>query len=128
MKKAYPVRLLCRAMGVSESAYYAWCSVPLKKICVKTAELEARVNALFRESKSSMGSRKMSQQLKKEGFLVDRYRARRIMKDHHLIVRRKRRFVMTTESRQQNPVADNRLNRQFTPAQPNQVWTTDITY
>jgi len=75
-----------------------------------------------------MGSRRMMKQLRKEGFKVDRYRVRLLMKKLGLIVKRKRRFVLTTDSKHSYPIAPNILDRQFNPAQPNQVWTTDITY
>ena len=45
-----------------------------------------------------------------------------------LIVKRKRRFILTTDSKHSYPVAPNILSRQFNPAQLNQVWATDITY
>lgn len=42
--------------------------------------------------------------------------------------RHKRRYRVTTDSRHKLPVAQNVLNRNFTPAEPNQVFTSDITY
>lgn len=50
------------------------------------------------------------------------------MKKLGLIVKPRRRFVLTTDSKHSYPIAPNILDRQFNPAQPNQVWTTDITY
>lgn len=50
------------------------------------------------------------------------------MKKHDLAVKQKRRFKLTTDSRHNEPVADNVLDRRFDVKQPNQVWTTDITY
>ena len=41
--------------------------------------------------------------------------------------RHKRRYRMTTDFRHKPPVAPNVLNRNFTPAEPNQVFTSDIT-
>ena len=40
----------------------------------------------------------------------------------------KKKFVNTTDSNHELPVAENILNRQFNPAKPNQAWTSDITY
>ena len=128
MKKAFPVRLLCKLMKVSESAYYAWFSRPVASLCQESEAIENRVILLFSESKSSIGSRKISKQLKKEGSGVGRYRVRTLMRKNHLVVKRKRPFVITTESQHNNPVAENLLNRQFNPAEPNQVWSTDISY
>ena len=42
--------------------------------------------------------------------------------------RHKRRYRVTTDSRHKLPVAPNVLNRNFTPAEPNQVFSSDITY
>ncbi len=67
-------------------------------------------------------------QLRKEGFDIGRYKTRSLMKKLNLFVKRKKRFVLTTDSKHSLPVADNLLNREFRPAQKDQVWTTDITY
>jgi transposase InsO family protein len=67
-------------------------------------------------------------QLRKEGFQAGRYRIRFFMKKLRLVVKRKRRFVLTTDSKHACPIAPNILDRQFSPGCPNQVWTTDITY
>ncbi len=40
----------------------------------------------------------------------------------------KKKFKATTNSKHNNPVAPNILNRQFTVAKPNQAWVGDITY
>ena len=45
-----------------------------------------------------------------------------------LVVKQKRRFVKTTDSNHNFKIAPNLLNRNFNPAAPNQVRTTDITY
>lgn len=84
--------------------------------------------ALFAESKSSMGSRKMTTQLRKEGFSVGRYRVRSLMKKLKLVVKQKRKFRVTTNSNHKLPVAENILDRQFNPLSPNQAWAADITY
>src|SRR5690606_6049676 len=82
----------------------------------------------FTESRKSLGSRQLMKHLRKEGFEIGRYRVRTLMKKLGLVVRRKRRFVITTDSRHGLPVAENRLNRDFSPTEQNRVWTTDITY
>jgi len=39
-----------------------------------------------------------------------------------------RKFKATTNSNHSLPVAENLLNRDFTPAEPNKAWVADITY
>src|SRR5512137_78424 len=50
------------------------------------------------------------------------------MKLHGIKARGKRKFKATTDSNHGLPVAENLLNREFTPAAPDRVWTSDITY
>ena len=50
------------------------------------------------------------------------------MREHGIRARHKRRFIVTTDSKHKLPIAPNLLDRNFTPAAPNQVWTSDITY
>ena len=62
------------------------------------------------------------------GIRVGKERVRRIMQEHGIKARGKRKFVVTTDSKHKLPVAANLLQRNFTAAAPNQVWTGDITY
>ena len=50
------------------------------------------------------------------------------MKENGIRAERKRRFRVTTDSKHKLPVAPNLLDRNFSPAQPNQTWASDITY
>lgn len=70
----------------------------------------------------------MVAQLRREGFVIGRYKVRMFMKKLGLTVKNRQRYVVTTNSKHNQPVADNKLNRNFSPQQPNLVWTTDITY
>ena len=127
-RESYPITTLCRVMEVSPSAYYDWCSRPGELIDHATWQLCHRMKALFNESRQSLGSRQLMKQLRKEGFEIGRYRVRMLMKKLGLVVKRKRRFVLTTDSEHTLPVAENVLNREFAPTEKNRVWTTDITY
>lgn len=124
----YPITVLCRVMRVGTSAYYDWRKRPARLIDSATWQLCIRMKTLFAESRQSLGNRQMVARLRKEGFVVGRYKVRLLMKKLGLVVKNKQRYVVTTESKHKLPVADNQLNRNFSPGQPNRVWTTDITY
>ncbi len=124
----YAITMLCRVMQVGTSAYYTWRQKGAQVIDSHTWRLCQRMKALFVESRQSLGSRQMMKQLRKEGFEIGRYRTRKLMKQLGLVVRQKKRFVLTTDSKHRLSVAENVLARNFEPAQKNQVWTTDITY
>jgi putative transposase len=125
---AYPVNLLCRQLGVQRSAYYDWHAQPGKVIAPEELALRRRMKALFAASRDSLGSRTMMRNLRDEGFEIGRDKTRRLMKRLGLKVRQKRKYKVTTDSKHNLPVAKNVLKRQFSPAAPNQVWGTDITY
>ena len=50
------------------------------------------------------------------------------MKLRGIKARGQRKYVVTTDSKHDLPIAPNLLNRNFQPAQPNAVWSSDITY
>ena len=50
------------------------------------------------------------------------------MKEHGIKARGKHKFVVTTDSKHNLPIAPNLLNRNFQPDAPDCVWTSDITY
>jgi transposase InsO family protein len=50
------------------------------------------------------------------------------MKEHGIKARGKRKFVVTTDSKHNLPIAPNLFNRIFQPDAPSCVWTSDITY
>jgi putative transposase len=59
---------------------------------------------------------------------VGKERVRKLMQRHGIKARSKRKFVVTTDSKHNLPIAPNLLERNFAPDAPNQVWSSDITY
>lgn len=59
---------------------------------------------------------------------ISRPRVARLMKDMGLKCITVRRFVATTDSKHNEPVAPNIINRWFSPSAPDKVWVSDITY
>lgn len=127
-RKAYPITVLCRVMGVSRSGYYQYLGFKPKKITKERFILETATKELFHKSRASYGSRRISTGLREQGFSVGRYQARSLMRHLDLEVKSRRRFKLTTESTQAYPVAPNLLNRQFQVDLPDRVWVSDITY
>lgn len=124
----YPVNMLCRLLGVQRSTYYDWKDRPGKVIPPEELALRRRMKVLFVTSRESLGSRMMMENLRGEGFDIGRDRTHRLMKALNLKVKLKRKYKVTTDSKHRLPVAENVLNRQFSPQAPNQAWGTDITY
>ena len=88
--------------------------------------LNSQIKAAFRQSGSTYGSRRLVKHLQSEGRQIGRYKVRRLMRELGLRARQPRRYKVTTDSRHSFPVAPNILNRQFDVAEPNRVWTVDL--
>ena len=91
-------------------------------------ELIAKVRQIQSHSRSSYGSRRMSDQLRDDGYDVGRYRARSLMRKANASFKYHKKFKITTDSNHNQPVAPNILNRQFEVERPDMVWCADITY
>ena len=73
------------------------------------------------------GYRRITAELRRHGFEINRKRVLRLMRADNLLCVRRRAFVLTTDSRHALPVYRN-LARELAPAAVNQLWVTDITY
>lgn len=73
------------------------------------------------------GYRRMTHQLRREGWQVNHKRVLRLMRESDLLVRHRRRFVRTTDSNHSLPVFPNLL-ADFKPTGLDQAWVSDITY
>lgn len=127
----WPVTVMCEVLEVSRSGYYDY--IERQKHGggddAEAITLRSRVQAIHAETKQSYGSRRLSKQLQAEGFSVGRYKARRLMRELELSVKRRaRRRPQTTDSRHGFGVAPNLLERHFDVDYPDRAWCGDITY
>jgi putative transposase len=115
-------------MGVSRSGYYKYLKTAPEDKMDPDFELIAKVRQIHSDTRGSYGSRRMSGQLRDDGYDVGRYRARSLMKKAGVSVKHRKKFKRTTDSNHHQPVAPNLLSRQFEIARPDTVWCADITY
>jgi putative transposase len=128
-QETWPLAVLCEVLEVSRSGFYAYAQrQAAPRMDRDEVALLARVKAIHAETGHSYGSRRMAKQLQAEGYAVGRYKARRLMQQAGVAVRRRKRGPVTTDSRHGYAVAPNLLARQFDVAQPDTVWVGDITY
>ena len=90
--------------------------------------LLAHIRAIHAEVKGEYGWPRVCKELLARGIRLGKDRVQRLMKAHGIKARGKRMFVVTTDSKHSLPVAENLLARDFTPSQPNLVWSSDVTY
>jgi transposase InsO family protein len=128
-KKTCPVGLMCQLMGVSRSVYYDYVRCAgncFEKQCHD--EILEMVRDIANCSNHSYGSRRIGKALNALGYPVGRWKARSLMRKAGVQVRYRKKYKVTTDSDHKQPVFDNKLNRQFDVAKPNQVYVCDITY
>jgi len=115
-------------LDVSKTAYYEWRGRP-KTSREKANELVTElIKEIFAQQRNGCGTRTIKKALLRQGYQVSRRRIGRLMRVEGLFCKTKKKFKATTNSKHDNPVAQNRLNREFTVDKPNQKWVGDITY
>jgi putative transposase len=120
----YPVAILCRALDVSRSGYYAWKERPARQ-----DQLAPQVEEVFWQNSRRYGSRRITAELR-EQTVIGRHRVRRLMREQGLRAIQPRRFVpRTTDSRHGQRMSPNLLlEREIVVDRPRQVIVGDITY
>ena len=131
-KRIWPIRVQCRVLGVSVSGYYQHLARRreiARRRHLSDEALLVHIRTAYAENRGAYGWPRIWRQLRAQGIRVGKQRVQRLMQQHGIRARGKRRFrVTTTDSRHNLPIAPNLLNRNFAPAAPNQAWAGDITY
>jgi putative transposase len=124
----YPVRILCDVLEVSPAGYYAWRSRPESRRSTANRQLVNDIRRVHRDAYGRCGSPRIHIELKAQGRGVSRGRIERLMRRHGIrAIMARPRWVRTTDSRHEFPIASNLLDRNFVAPAPNCVWLADIT-
>jgi len=127
-KAKYPVRMLCELLDVSRSGYYAWVDRPAPVKTISDAQLVVEIKAAMVRGRGTYGSPRVHLDLQAHGMRVNKKRVERLMRENNLVARQKRRFVHTTDSNHDHPIAPNVLARDFNVKAANKAWVGDVTY
>jgi transposase InsO family protein len=109
------------------SGYYAWCTRPASAHAQRDHQLTVLIRTSFTGSRQRYGSPRVHADLREQDERVSRKRVIRLMQADGLRARARKRFKCTTMSEHDQPVAPNRLDRQFSAERPNQRWVGDTT-
>lgn len=123
----WPVGLLCEALGVSRSGFYAWCSRPRSQRCQTDELIGNLVRQSFLGSDRTYGARRVWRDVLALGHECGLHRIERLMRLQALRARPKRRGLPKDRG-ERSAVAENVLDRQFQAEAPNQKWVADFTY
>ena len=128
-RDVWPVRVMCDALTVSPSGFYAWRSRPESPRKIANRELLADIQRVHAQHRERYGAPRIHVELRAEGHAVSRKRVARLMHRHGIQARAPQRYrVCTTDSKHSLPVAENLLDQNFVADRPDQVWLADITY
>ncbi len=124
----FAVAVMCRALEVSVSGYYAWRHRSPSAHAQADAAVSARIRQAFLAGRGVYGSPRIHATLRTAGLRCGRKRIARLMREHGLRGGRPaKRKPRTTDSQHPHPIAPNLLGRAFTAQAPNRKWVADIT-
>jgi putative transposase len=124
-----PVSVACRLLGVSRSGYYDWERRAPSDRALTDAWLIEKIRAIHETHRGVYGSPRIHADLRlAHGVRVGRKRVERLMREARISGLQRRKRGRTTVSVPGVRVADDLVERQFSPDGPNQLWVADVTY
>jgi putative transposase len=107
-------------MGMPRSTFYDTPAV------TGDVDVLAKITEICDEFES-YGYRRVGAALRHQGIVVNSKKIRRLMRQHGLQPKRRRRFVITTDSDHDSPIFPNLAHNMMVDG-PNQLWVADLTY
>ena len=125
----FPVVVMARVLGVSESGFHAWRNRHPSAHTVADAALLKRIRTVHASSRETYGAPRIHAELRARGEKHGRKRIARLMRAAGLAgaSRRGGSVVTTRRDRDARPAPD-LVDRNFVAVRPNQLWVADITF
>src|SRR5690606_40630 len=127
-RKVHSVEKMCKVLNVSSSCVY-------RRVVSSVSSREQRRKVLVdtlreapRDRQYSYGSPRITAELHKKGENVSRSYVARLMKQHGIRSKVKKKYRVTTDSSHNYGIAENLLQRDFSADSLSQKWVGDITY
>jgi transposase InsO family protein len=122
---ALTVERMCELVGVSRAGYYR----DLAEHAPDEEEMAVRavIQEIALQHRRHYGRRRITQEMRNRGMVVNQKRVGRLMREDNLLAIRRRQFVKTTDSQHELEIYLNvAAHMQLTGI--NQLWVADITY
>jgi putative transposase len=118
------VNRLCLAAGVSRAGYYRFLLRPQGKEA--DMDLRSQIQRIALQW-PAYGYRRVQVELRRQGWEVNHKRVLRLMRADNLLCLRRRKFILTTDSKHGLSIYPN-LAKDMVLTRINQLWVADITY
>ena len=126
---AWPVSMVCEALGVSRGGFYGWLRRPPSRRTVADELLGQQIRYSFLGSDRTYGARRVWRDVLELGGGCGLHRIERLMRLQGFRARPRRRGLPVDRgARDPAAMALNVLDRQFVASAPNQKWVADFTY
>ncbi len=123
------VRQACLALGVSQSAFFAHRHKEQRPPRQQDTVIATHLKEVFESTYHCYGSPRLVQSLRQRDVRCGKTRVRRLMQEHGLCARQKRRFrVQTTQSNPHLPCAPRVVGELEEATAPGERFHSDITY
>lgn len=126
-RNIWPVAWLCDALDVSRAGFYAWLNRSPSTHARHDEVLATAIDRNFKSSDRTYGARRVWHDVLAEGLSCGLHRVERIMREHGLRARPRRRGL-PKDVGVRAAASDNLLDRAFEASAPNQKWVADFTY
>src|SRR5262245_8390572 len=90
------VERMCQLAQVSRASFYR--SLQQHEPVIEEMEVRAAIQQIFLAHRRRYGYRRVSEELRRRGLLVNRKRVQRLMQTDNLLAVQRRAFVVTTDS------------------------------
>src|SRR5690625_4905670 len=122
---------MCEVLGVSRSGYYIYVKRLERGETDREKQnriIDERIKYHFYDNLETYGSPRIHKKLIEiDRLIVSKKKVANRMRDMGLYATPPKKYIHTTDSNHEKLVYENKLDQNFTPEAPNQVWATDIT-
>ena len=118
-RKVFPVKTLCKVFDVPPTSFYDSQKRPEGPRAKSEKVILEEIKVVHKECKQRYGSPRIYEELKVRGIDCSENRVARIMSDNEIKAVFKKQFRITTDSKHNNMISPNLLERDFSAEAPN---------
>ena len=124
----HSISVLCQALQVSCSGFYAWRDRPLSQRRQANQCLSEQMLAVHQATREAYGSERLWRELRDLGIACGRHRVRHLRRQHKIMTKRRRRYLRSRAPYQRDVAAERLITWPFASQARDAIWGVDITY